>query len=148
MKISSPAFKNNERIPAKYTCDGENVNPLLKIEDVTEKAKSLVLIMDDPDAPKGIWVHWTVWNIDPAIKEIAENDVPAGAMEGLTDFGKPGYGGPCPHSGTHRYLFKLYALDMVLDLPPKSKKADIEKTMKGHILEQTELIGLYSRSSS
>ena len=145
MKISSSAVSHNQSIPAKYTCDGENINPPLQIVDVSSAAKSLVLISDDPDAPMGTWVHWTAWNISPEIKEIAENSVPIGAVEGMTSFGDKGYGGPCPPSGTHRYFFKLYALDSILDLPTSAKAADIEKAMKGHILDKTEFIGLYKR---
>lgn len=147
MKISSPAFGNNEKIPAKFTCDGENLNPPLTISEVPENAKSLVLIADDPDAPGRTFVHWTVWNIPPDTREIAEGAKPAGASEGLTDFGKTGYGGPCPPSGTHRYFFKLYALDTTLQLSQSSQKADIEAAMQGHILAQTELVGLYSRQN-
>jgi len=145
MKISSPAFGTNQTIPLKYTCDGENINPPLQIYDVPVGTKSLVLISDDPDAPMGIWVHWTAWNISPETKEIGENNAPIGAVEGMTSFGDKGYGGPCPPSGTHRYFFKLYALDSILDLPTIAKAADIEKAIKGHILDKTELIGLYKR---
>lgn len=145
MKLASSAFSHNQAIPAKYTCNGENINPPLSILDVPQNAKSLVLIMDDPDAPAGTWVHWIVWNIDPTTKEIAENSVPAGAIQGKTSFGSVGYGGPCPPSGTHRYFFKLYALDATLSLSPSAIKPDLEKAMNGHILEKTELIGLYSR---
>lgn len=145
MKIESPAFKNNEMIPSKYTCDGEDINPSLRISGIPEEAASLVLVVDDPDAPGKTWVHWTVWNIDPKTSEISENSVPAGAVQGVTDFGVPGYGGPCPPSGTHRYFFKLYALDIVLNLNSSSKVGDIEKAMNGHILDNAELIGLYSR---
>lgn len=101
--------------------------------------------MDDPDAPRGTWVHWTVWNISPDTKEIPKNSVPAGAVEGATSFDKPGYGGPCPPSGAHRYFFKLYALDTELSLSSSTDKAGLEKTMEGHILDQAELVGLYSR---
>ena len=145
MKISSPTFEANQTIPSKYTCDGENINPPFQIFDVPAGAKSLVLISDDPDAPMGTWAHWTAWNISPEIKEIAENSAPIGAVEGITSFGNKGYGGPCPPSGTHRYFFKLYALDKALDLPPSAKASDIEKAMTGHILDKTELIGLYQR---
>ena len=145
MKLESPVFENNGNIPSKYTCDGENVNPPLEISEVPENAKSLVLIVDDPDAPMGTWVHWTVWNISSKTTEISENSVPEGAVEGMTDFGKPGYGGPCPPSGTHRYFFKLYALDATLDLDSSDKAKDIEKAMEGHILDKAELVGLYSR---
>jgi Raf kinase inhibitor-like YbhB/YbcL family protein len=145
MKLTSPIFNNNQPIPSKYTCDGENVNPPLSISEVPENAKSLVLIVDDPDAPMGTWVHWTLWNIDPKITEIAENSVPLNAVQGKTSFGNNKYGGPCPPSGTHRYFFKLYALDNTLTLSSSSTKGDLEKAMEGHIIEKTELIWLYSR---
>ena len=145
MKILSPAFEANQTIPPKYTCDGENINPPLQIYDVPAGAKSLVLIFDDPDAPMGTWVHWTIWNIPPETKEIGENSAPIGAVEGITSFGSRGYGGPCPPSGTHRYFFKLYALDAMLDLPQSAKASDIKKAMKSHILDNAELIGLYKR---
>lgn len=144
MNLSSPAFQNNGKIPVKYTCDGENINPPLIISDIPNKTKSLVLIVDDPDAPMGTWLHWTVFNIDPKTKEISENSIPSGALEGITDFGSIGYGGPCPPSGTHRYFFKLYALDIKLDLSSGVSKEEIEKAIEGHILDKAELIGLYS----
>lgn len=145
MKIQSLAFSNNRSIPQKYTCDGENVNPPLRFNDVPEGTESLVLIVDDPDAPKGTWVHWTLWNISPAIHDVLENSVPERAIEGMTDFGRSGYGGPCPPSGSHRYFFKLYALDTVLDLHPSADVKDIEQAMEGHILGEAQLIGLYQR---
>lgn len=145
MKIESTAFRNNEFIPKKYTCDGENVNPPLLVTDVPEDAKSLVLIMDDPDVPSGLWVHWTVWNIDPEITEIPENSVPGGSVEGMTGSGKKEYHGPCPPSGTHRYFFKLFALDMILDLDSSARAVDIEKEMENNIIAKAQLIGLYSR---
>ncbi len=145
-KISSTAFQNNGFIPSKYTCDGRDINPPLAIENVPPGTKSLALIVDDPDAPMGTWVHWVCWNIAPNIKEIKENDTPGGAAAGLNDFKRQSYGGPCPPSGTHRYFFKLYALDTALDLPSGAKKADVEKAMKGHIIAQTQIIGLYKRS--
>lgn len=145
MQISSPAFQHNGRIPALYTCDGKNISPPLAISDVPETAQSLVLISDDPDAPVGTWVHWLVWNIDPKTTEIAEHTAPAGAIEGTTSFGNVGYGGPCPPSGTHRYFFKLYALDIRLDLPKSTDKKALEEAMKDHILAKAEIIGLYSR---
>lgn len=146
MKLTSPVFKNNENIPAKYTCDGENVSPSLEISEVPENAKSLVLIVDDPDAPMGIWVHWIVWNISPKIQKIEENSVPDGAVEGKTNFGKPGFGGPCPPSGVHHYHFKLYALDEEkLNISPNSDKLELEKEINGRILAEAELVGLYSR---
>lgn len=147
MNLTSPVFKNNDKIPAKYTCDGENINPPLKISEVPEKAKSLVLIVDDPDATRGFtWLHWVVWNILPNTREIAENSVPdGGAVEGKTDFGKPGWGGPCPPTKTHRYFFKLFALDVVLDLSHDVSLDELQKAMEGHILDKSELIGFYSR---
>jgi Raf kinase inhibitor-like YbhB/YbcL family protein len=146
MKIESPVFKNNELIPPKYTCDGENINPPLKLSLVPENTKSLVLIVDDPDAPSGTWVHWTIWNINPQTVEIPENSCPQGAVEGITDFASTGYGGPCPPSGTHRYFFKLYALDIpTLDLMSSASTSDVGKELKKHILAQTQIIGLYRR---
>jgi phosphatidylethanolamine-binding protein (PEBP) family uncharacterized protein len=128
MKISSTAFEHNGQIPKKYTCDGSDVNPPLKFESIPDEAKSLALIIDDPDAPVGTWVHWVLWNIDPKTTEIQDD-----------------YGGPCPPSGTHRYFFKLYALDTTLNLGPNVTKRDIESSIKGHILAKAELIGLYKR---
>jgi Raf kinase inhibitor-like YbhB/YbcL family protein len=145
LTITSPAFKHNQMIPSKHTCDGADVNLPLVIENVPPEAKSLALIMDDPDAPAGTWVHWVIWNIDTRTREIRENSVPSGAMQGVNDFRKRDYGGPCPPSGTHRYFFKLYALDTTLDLGPDTTKAVLERAMKGHIVTQTELIGLYKR---
>jgi len=142
LTIISPAFESNKPIPSKYTCDGDDVNPTLNIEGIPEETKSLVLIVDDPDAPMGTWDHWIVWNIPPTNK-IEENSVPG--TEGLNDFRKHSYGGPCPPSGTHRYFFKVYALDTKLDLHPNSRKKDVEKAMKEHILAKGELVGLYSR---
>lgn len=145
MKLTSSAFEPNQKIPNQYTCDSENINPPLQIAEVPQNAKSLVLIMDDPDAPAGIWVHWTVWNIDPQTNEIPENSVPANAIEGVTSFGNTGYGGPCPPSGEHRYFFKLYALDKTLELSANTTKAQLEQAIQGHVLDSVELIGLYSR---
>ncbi len=145
MKLSSSAFQPNQSIPSKYTCDGNNVNPPLQITDVPDTTKSLVLIVDDPDAPSGNWDHWLVYNSDPGTTEIAEDSVPAGATHGKTDFGEIKYGGPCPSQGQHRYFFKLYALDANLDLEEGATKSEIELAMVGHILDQTQLVGLYQR---
>lgn len=145
VKITSPAFKQREYIPSKYTCDGKDVNPPLTIENIPSGTKSLALIVDDPDAPRRTWVHWVVWNVDPGTREIKEQSIPAGAIQGMNDFGNRDYGGPCPPSGTHRYFFKLYALDTALTLGPDSTKAALEVAMKGHILAEAELIGLYER---
>ena len=145
LTISSPAFGHNGSIPAKYTCDGKDINPPLAIGNVVPGTKSLALVVDDPDAPVGTWVHWVLWNIDPNTTEIREDSVPKGAIQGINDFRKHNYGGPCPPSGTHRYFFKIYALDTLLNPAPNSGKAEIEKKMQGHILAQAEIVGLYKR---
>ncbi len=143
--VASKAFPHNGTIPSKYTCDGADVSPPLSIADIPKGTKSLALIVDDPDAPVGTWVHWLVWNIAADTREIPENTVPRGALQGTNDFRKQRYGGPCPPSGTHRYFFKLYALDTALPLAAGATKARIEESMKGHVLAQAELIGLYGR---
>ena len=145
MKISS-VFANNARILENYTCDGDDVSPPLEFNGAPENAKSLVLIMDDPDAPVGTWAHWIIFNISPKIKKIEENSVPKGAVQGKNSWGKNSYGGPCPPSGIHRYFFKLYALDSILNLGSNAKKEDVERAMQGHILAKGELVGLYSRA--
>lgn len=145
MELRSPDFENNELIPSRYTCDGENINPELEILDVPESSQSLVLIMDDPDAPNGTWVHWTVWNMDPSVRTIAAGTAPAGAIEGRTSFERTGYGGPCPPSGTHRYFFRIYALDTKLDLPANTKAEELADAMADHIISQAELVGLYAK---
>lgn len=142
LKVSSAAFQQEELIPLKYTCDGKNVNPPLDIENIPEEAKCLALIVDDPDAPAGTWVHWLVWNI-PVTHHIRENEVHG--TEGMNDFQQPHYGGPCPPSGTHRYFFKVYALNALLDLPPGARKHRLEKAMSEHIIAFGELIGMYKR---
>lgn len=145
MKLWSPAFKHNTFIPQKYTCDGENINPPLVIEEIPKQAKSLVLIVDDPDAPMGTFTHWLLWNIPPDIHEIKEGEIPAGAVRGLNDFGKLNYGGPCPPSGVHRYFFNLYALDEILALREGSSRKELESTMEPFIIAQAILMGKYSR---
>lgn len=147
MNLTSPLFKYNEKIPPRYTCDGEDINPPLLISDVPKKAKSLVLIMDDPDAvkPAGkVWDHWVVWNIPPGTKEIKEGEEPQGVY-GMGTSKNLGYKGPCPPDNGHRYYFKLYALDTEIALSYGSVKADVESAMEGHTLAQAELIGLYTR---
>ncbi|MBS1914744.1 MAG: YbhB/YbcL family Raf kinase inhibitor-like protein [Bacteroidetes bacterium] len=141
LNVTSTAFNNNEAIPSKYTCDGKNINPPLSIEHIPLASKSLAIIVDDPDAPGGTWVHWVMWNI-PVTHLIKENE--AHGVQGLNDFSKHQYGGPCPPGGTHRYFFKIYALDCVLDIPASSKKENVEQAMSGHILAFGELTGLYS----
>ncbi len=141
--VKSTAFENNQLIPVKYTCDGDEVNPPVIIEGAPAETQSLVLIVDDPDAPMGTWDHWVVWNIPPTTK-IEENTVPG--VEGKNSARKNAYDAPCPPWGTHRYFFKVYALDTELDLKPDSHKKDVEKTMEGHVLAKGELIGRYYRT--
>jgi len=145
MKIISLAFLNNENIPDKYTCDGENINPPLQINEIPKAAQSLVLIVDDPDSPTGVWTHWLVWNIPATIKNIPENSLPNGSVEGLTTFGETGYGGPCPGRGEHHYHFKIFALDTILNLLPTANETELAEAMKGHTLDKAELVGLYKR---
>jgi Raf kinase inhibitor-like YbhB/YbcL family protein len=145
MKMSSPAFKDGGNIAAKFSREGGNTNPPLKIENAPANAKSLALIVDDPDAPGGLFTHWLVWNIDPKTTSIAEGSAPKGAIEGTNDFGSSGYGGPQPPSGTHHYYFKIFALDQALSLPAGAKRRELEKAMKGHVIAQGQLMGRYSK---
>jgi Raf kinase inhibitor-like YbhB/YbcL family protein len=152
LKIESQAFSHQGEIPKKYSCQGQDLSPPLSWGPVPEAAKSLALIVDDPDAPdpaapKRVWVHWVLYDIPPTEKGLDEGakQPPAGAKDGLNDWGRPGYGGPCPPIGRHRYFFKLYALDVTLDDLERPKKADLEKAMVGHILAQGELIGTYQK---
>lgn len=145
MKLTSLVFENNQMIPEKYTCDGQDINPPLIISETPEDAQSLVLIVDDPDAPMGTWTHWIVYNINPQTTSIEENSLPEGAVQLKNDFGKENYGGPCPPSGTHRYFFKIFALDKKLDLPLSSKLETLEQEMNGHILDESKLVGLYQK---
>jgi Raf kinase inhibitor-like YbhB/YbcL family protein len=144
MKITSSAFNEGGNIPSKFTCDGSDTSPPLQLTSVPPGVKSLVLIADDPDAPSGLFTHWLVWNIAPQTKSIAEGTAPKG-LHGTNDFGKSGYGGPCPPSGTHRYSFKIFALDRELDLRSGAKRSQLDAAMKGHVIAQGELIGRYSR---
>lgn len=144
ISITTPAFQAGGDVAAKFTCNGANVNPELRINGVPSEAKSLVLIVDDPDAPRGLFTHWIVWNIDPKATDIGENSAPAGGIQGTNDFGKRNYGGPCPPSGTHRYFFKIYALDTKLDLKPSARRAELDAAMRGHTLAQGELMARYS----
>jgi len=145
LKVTSPAFQNNKTIPSKYGCDGSNVNPSVKIGDVPPGAKTLALIFDDKDAPRGTYAHWVLWNIDPSVREIQENSVPEGAIQGTNDFKKNAYGGPCPPTRPHKYALIVYALDVRLNLEPKSGRADLEKAMERHIIAQGKLMGVYKR---
>jgi len=154
MQLTSPSFANQKSMAKKFTCDGENISPVLEWSGVPEGTKSFVLIVDDPDAPdpanpRMTWVHWVLYNIPATVKSlpegVKEKDLPKGTLQGLNDWKKTGYGGPCPPIGKHRYFHKLYALNIILPdltLPTKSK---LEKAMKGHILYKAELIGLYQR---
>ena len=144
MRLSSGNFSHNVLLPAKYTCDGDDINPSLQISGVPERAKSLALIMDDPDAPAGIWDHWIVFNISPDIVQIEEGAEPSG-IHGLGTSGNLKYHGPCPPSGEHRYFFKLYALDTMLALGEGASKQEVGRAMEGHVIDQTELVGKYRR---
>jgi Raf kinase inhibitor-like YbhB/YbcL family protein len=143
LTVSSSAFQNNQMIPSVYTCEGRGVNPPLKIEGISSSAKALAIIVDDPDAPNGTFVHWVIWNIKPT-DMIAENSAPG--LEGINGSGKTGYTGPCPPTGTHHYHFKVYAFDAMLDLKSGGDKAALENAMKDHFIGFGELIGLYART--
>ena len=150
IKVESTAFIEGDMIPSKYTCDGLNVSPTLSWSDPPESSKSIVLISDDPDAPMGTWVHWIVYNIPSQVKEFSENVPPTkilenGAIQGTTDFGRIGYGGPCPPSGTHRYFFKVYALNTMLNLDPGATKKQVVNAMENHVLAEGQLMGRYKR---
>jgi Raf kinase inhibitor-like YbhB/YbcL family protein len=147
LKLTSPAFNHGSQIPSKYTCDGENTNPHLVIHGVPAGTKSLALVVEDPDAPAGLWSHWVMWNISPEVREIKEHTVPFGAKEGINTGKGVGYTGPCPPSGTHRYYFRLYALDTKLELAQTTQKDGLEAAMAQHILATAELMGTYSRSN-
>ena len=142
--IQSAAFANNGHIPPKYTCDGENVNPPLEIRDIPEDTKSLAIIVDDPDAPSGLFTHWLAWNISPEEQIVERSNQ---GTSGMNDFGKTGYGGPCPPSGAHHYYFKVYSLDRELHLTAGESRAALLEAMEGHILATGELMGRYKRKS-
>ena len=150
MELTSTAFTEGGMIPEKYTCDDMDISPPLAWGNIPEGTKSLALICDDPDAPMGIWVHWVLYNLPPELKELPEaipvqRILPDGSRQGVTDFRKVGYGGPCPPGGTHRYYFKLYALNIMLELQGDPTKSDLEAAMQGHILGQCQLMGRYKR---
>jgi len=150
IKLTSTAFKEGQPIPRQYTCDGVNVSPPLEWTGVPKTAKTVAIVADDPDAPAGTWVHWVIYNLPAENVGLVENlpateELKAGGFQGTNDFGKIGYGGPCPPSGTHRYFFKVYALDLELPLKAGATKADVEKAMEGHIIAQGQLMGTYSR---
>ena len=150
VSLSSSAFEEGQMIPSKFTCDGADVSPPLTWTGIPEGTKSIALIGDDPDAPMGTWVHWVMWNIPPGTKALGENVPPQfelsdGSRQGVSDFGRPGYGGPCPPGGTHRYYFKVYALDAMLELPSQTRKADVLDAADGHVLAEGQLMGRYRR---
>lgn len=150
MKITSAAFQDGGLIPRKYTCDGEDLSPPLAWADLPRETQSIALIADDPDAPRGTWVHWVIYDLPPEARELSEGVPPAdtlpnGAKQGRNDFGKIGYGGPCPPRGTHRYFFKLYALDRKLGLPAGKTKQELLDAMRGYVLAEAQLMGRYGR---
>ena len=151
MQLTSPAFEPGRSIPSLYTCDGKDLSPPLAWSGAPAGTKSFALIADDPDAPAGAWVHWVLWNLPVTVTDLkarvpAERELSGGARQGTNDFGTIGYGGPCPPSGTHRYFFKLYALDTVLPLKSGATKAELEAAMKGRMLAQAALVGVYHRA--
>lgn len=145
LKLTSGDFPEGGNIPARYTCDGADVSPGLRFDGLPDNTKSLALLVLDPDAPGGTFTHWIVWNIPVETKEFAAGSVPNGAVQGMNDFGKPGYGGPCPPSGVHRYVFHLYALDVDLKLMTAVRRAGFDKALRGHILAEATLTGRYGR---
>ena len=150
IKVTSTAFQPGGMVPKQYTCDGPDFSPPLAFSGVPAGAKSVALVCDDPDAPHGTWVHWVLYNLPANTRELPEHQptqatLPSGARQGKNDFGNFGYGGPCPPSGTHRYFFKVYALNAELDLQPGATKAQLVKAMNGHVLAHGELIGKYKR---
>jgi hypothetical protein len=146
MKLLSRAFEHGDRIPDRHTCKGEDINPAFSIEDISEDAETLAIVVDDPDAPMGTWVHWILWNIKAEDElKLEEGVIPIGAVQGKNSAGKVGYHGPCPPSGTHRYYFKLYALDKKLKLKEGATKEELLAAMEGHILERATLVGLFGK---
>jgi|SRR3989344_4349999 len=145
MKIKSPAFEDNQIIPTIYTCDGDNINPHLDISEVPASAQSLVLIVDDPDAPDGTFTHWMLWNISPQVREIPEGGIPEGSIQGLNSAGRVGYIAPCPPSGLHHYHFKLYALNRKLNITQNISRQELEREIDGSVVDKAELVGTYNR---
>ena len=147
-QLTSTEFAPGGPIPKRFTCDDENASPTLQIAGVPVAAKSLVLIMDDPDAPRGTFTHWLLWNMSPDLKEIVGGATPRNAVVGRNDFGKINYSGPCPPSGEHRYYFRIFALDTNLNLPAGASRKALEKALQGHVLGQTTLMGRYARTAA
>jgi len=154
MRLTSPAFQPDQEIPRKFTCDAEDLSPQLRWENAPAATKAFALIVDDPDAPGGTWVHWVIYDLPAATKELPQGAAKTetlinGAKQGVNDFGAVGYGGPCPPPGSaHRYFFKLYALDAVTMLPPRATKQKLLAAMKGHVLASAELVGRYRRAEA
>jgi len=144
MRLTSDLFQDDTLIPDTYTCKGQNKSPSLQIADIPAETVSLALILHDPDAPNGDFLHWSVWNIVPTTSTFEEGAVPTGVRQGINGFGSVGYGGPCPPSGTHRYVFDLYALDAVLDVPEGADWQTIENDMRSHVISTARLVGLFS----
>lgn len=144
MQIKCTEFSDQQMIPVKYTCKGDNINPPLVLSQVPKNARSLALTVFDPDSPSGNFVHWLMWNIDPNIKQIEPGRAPTGATQGVNDFGNPSYGGPCPHQGTHRYVFSLFAIDTTLNIPQTTTREDLLAKIQPQIIEQTELTGVFA----
>jgi hypothetical protein len=144
MEIRNHEFEHGDKIPVRHTCDGAGVSPALLFHEVPDEAGTLALIMDDPDAPGGIFTHWLIWNMPPSIHQVSEGTRPEGIV-GKNDFGDVGYGPPCPPEGTHRYHFRLYALDDEIDLHKGASRKDVLEAMEGHIIEEAELVGKYTR---
>jgi Raf kinase inhibitor-like YbhB/YbcL family protein len=153
MKLISDGFGAGETIPARYTCDGPNLSPPVRWDEYPDGTRSFALIVDDPDAPAGTWVHWVLYGIDPHTSELPEGvspepTLPDGSRQGINDFRRLGYGGPCPPpGGAHRYFFRLYALDRSVDLVPGATKPELLEAMEGHVLDEADVMGLYDRSS-
>lgn len=150
IEVTSTAFSQGELMPARYTADGANISPPLEWKGLPQGTESIAMINDDPDAPVGTWVHWVIYDMPPETTSLPEGiapdeTLPNGGKHGMTDFGRIGYGGPAPPSGTHRYFFKLYALDCKLNMPPGATKTQLEKEIKAHILDQGQLMGKYKR---
>lgn len=151
MQLRSPAFAHEKHIPVKHTCDGANVSPLLRWSHAPDTTKSFALICEDPDAPAHVWTHWLIYNLPATTGELPEHvppaeALPSGALQGVNDFNRIGYGGPCPPAGQpHHYHFKLYALDSTLRLPPAATKLALQRALAGHVLAETQLVGLYQR---
>lgn len=144
LAISSSAFANQGIIPPQFTCKGANVNPSLRFHGIPPEAQTLAVIVEDPDAPSGLFTHWLLWNIDPTTAHVGERSIPTDAVQGTNDFGNLGYGGPCPPSGTHRYIFRVFALDAPLDLKAGARRGEFNKALTGHVIARGEMTGRFT----